>query len=364
MPTPENFTYLLGAGASANSLPVIRNFIERLEEYTSKIEKAEIDPNLCYSNINSSQSKEEFEKIRAQFLEDLRWFHSECSNHSSVDTFAKRLFLTDNYFNLSLAKFIISEFIFHEEISHGTDRRYDTFFASILSLDEQNNIVLPNNIKLLSWNYDKQIEFSYGKFAQRKKSRYVEDELQVIPRLGNVEENSVVTNKFSLLKINGSVGGTISQTGEYLPMLLDFGFTKSQFNKSQKEIYSNIISRYFDHKERISLIDYYKNIHEVDLFPTIFYSWDNIEIFNNVRTQAMKVAEQTNYLIVIGYSFPTFNRKLDKDVLNKMQNLKKIYVQDSNPQAVIQRLRAMLLKDVKIEPIENIDEFYIPFEFD
>jgi hypothetical protein len=39
-------------------------------------------------------------------------------------------------------------------------------------------------------------------------------------------------------------------------------------------------------------------------------------------------------LVVIGYSFPVFNREIDNRLIGKMAKLTKVYIQDANPERI------------------------------
>ena len=67
---------------------------------------------------------------------------------------------------------------------------------------------------------------------------------------------------------------------------------------------------------------------------------------------------------MIGYSFPFFNRKTDREIIGSMANLKKIYVQDMNADEVEQSLLAVLPegKNIKIEKIYKCSQFCLPKE--
>lgn len=73
----------------------------------------------------------------------------------------------------------------------------------------------------------------------------------------------------------------------------------------------------------------------------------------------------TTILVVIGYSFPFFNREVDKQIFNELNNrvLKKIYFQDPvlNGKQLISQFG--LSDNLKIEHIERTENFHIPFEY-
>jgi hypothetical protein len=87
---------------------------------------------------------------------------------------------------------------------------------------------------------------------------------------------------------------------------------------------------------------------------------------------AKEVLLNTSHLVIIGYSFPTFNRKMDKEIINSISNLKKVTIQslDENIDEIYYRFKSLFgterLKEIEIELIRmksRFEEFYIPFEF-
>lgn len=77
-----------------------------------------------------------------------------------------------------------------------------------------------------------------------------------------------------------------------------------------------------------------------------------------------ETTKDTELVVVIGYSFPFFNRETDREIFKGMPKLKKVYVQDVNPDAVIQSLRAVLPIERKIDvvPEKNCEQFFLPAE--
>ena len=74
----------------------------------------------------------------------------------------------------------------------------------------------------------------------------------------------------------------------------------------------------------------------------------------------------TIIMVVIGYSFPFFNREVDKQVLNALKqqpSFRKIYFQ--NPVLSGEQLKAQFELDdtIGIVHVKDVDNFYIPFEF-
>ena len=73
-------------------------------------------------------------------------------------------------------------------------------------------------------------------------------------------------------------------------------------------------------------------------------------------------------LVIIGYTFPFFNREIDREIFSNMPNLEKIYVQDPNADKVKVSLKSILPVDkfsvlVKDENlIFDITNFFLPPE--
>lgn len=72
-----NITYLIGAGASAKALPVVSNWNERLEDFFDYLKQKVQSPN----NVNLKFICNEIERLMPML-----------KGHSTVDTFAKKLF--------------------------------------------------------------------------------------------------------------------------------------------------------------------------------------------------------------------------------------------------------------------------------
>ena len=355
----KQFTYLIGAGASAETLPVINKFAKELYDFANHIDEISILED-CYHDtlrVNSTPSE-----IKIRFVKEIKWLAEECDNHSSVDTFARKLFLSNRLKELIKLKAIVSEFLLTQQFLKGIDKRYDAFFATILDKLDSNGLILPDNIKIVSWNYDKQIEFSMAQFSNKYESDYIEKFLQVYPRR---EEIEIDLNRFCVFKMNGTIGGTIKKEGNYKPIIMDYSLVgKSVTKEVEQTNVKNILFRFYTIENRIQMLGYY-NEEPFDNYPTILYSWEEDSVFESVRNNALMATKDTDILVIIGYSFPTFNRTIDKKLLHNMGRLGKVFIQspESSIKGVMQRFNSLYEYDVEIEPVTNVEEFYIPFEY-
>ena len=97
--------------------------------------------------------------------------------------------------------------------------------------------------------------------------------------------------------------------------------------------------------------------------PDINFAWEQSEIY--IDRKVKPITSIADILIVIGYSFPFFNRATDRRLLNQMKGLKKVYIQGPKQSHAAVRDRLLTLRNDLPEPtfVEDIDRFYIPYEY-
>lgn len=325
-------TYLLGAGASAEALPPVVKIPERIEEVISLIKEKKfviIPENLNYS-------PELYFPGEKDLIEDLNWLKNKSSLHSSVDTFAKKLFLQDEKEELKRLKIILSVFLTVCELSNPLDKRYDSFIASLC----EESLNLPQNIRIVSWNYDIQFERSYSNYAKQNDLLNVLDSLNVHSRGLKTNYNP---NQFGIFKLNGS---SLIRNLEYPRQIK--GFTDSLID-------------YLDGPSFKSVIYNYQKLKEGMAEPGICFAWEKDNVLN---TSAFKDLESTQTLIVIGYSFPFFNRVIDRQLIASMQNLERVYYQTKEDKNEAEERLNIIFENwigkPKIKVSNNTDQFYLP----
>jgi hypothetical protein len=72
----------------------------------------------------------------------------------------------------------------------------------------------------------------------------------------------------------------------------------------------------------------------------------------------------TNVLVVIGYSFPFFNREIDRKIIKAMSKIHKVYFQSKEPDALVERFQAIIpgIKTEALKPITDVEQFLLPNE--
>lgn len=156
-------TYLFGAGASKQCLPIVEEIPDRIKAVIELLKKDEnsLSDTEKYENINATVSKKE---IQEQLIQDLEWLLEHSGNHASIDTFAKKLSIKGQKSDLKKLKDAFSSYLMIEQLISKVDKRYDAFYASLLKYGPSS---FPDHIRILSWNYDSQFEISYSEYTNR-----------------------------------------------------------------------------------------------------------------------------------------------------------------------------------------------------
>lgn len=348
----EIITYLIGAGASANMLPTVKDYCTELADCSSwMFDSSEITDADAFNNTYGIVQTPL--QIQSQFSEDIDWICAESEKRASVDTFAKFLYLHNRQEDLNRLKATLACFFMLQQDVKGTyekemdfDMRYDTFWANVLDRETE-GIKLPDNIRILTWNYDYQFEKSFLSFDTR-----TDDVVDIFKNLQVWPDLDFDKDKFCILHLNGLAGLHIAgeRLDHYIRQMIKQRFT------SQKERIIYILAAY---------AQYRFHVNGVNISPTFNFAWENNAISVEIMRKAIETVKDSKTLVVIGYSFPFFNRKVDKKIIGAMAGLNKVYVQSKDAEDaknVISRFYSYSgLRN--IEPITDPRQFYIPYEY-
>ena len=268
-------TYILGAGASANALPLIKNNIDS--------RKAGLPQELKFfveKHTSSLLTKNEDWDYRE--IEGLKEVAEKCIEFGTPDLYAKYLLETGDTYTYHLLKSLISHFFkYKEEVDQCFDFRALTFLTTI---SEKKKI--PESIRIISWNYDSQIERAAEKLKPVNSKAFTKiNGFTCWPNMSDGYERN--SGQPFLLHINGVANMMYSER--------DF---------CQK------ISHFFD-------FDSLENKEHLLSFAWEDETTSNKKIFTDQRLiVAKEIASKTEILVVIGYSFPFFNRKIDQQIFS------------------------------------------------
>ena len=343
--TNAKVTYLLGAGTSYGAVPIWGKQAESMIEVAREM------------LVRTSNSQREFsikEETRKQFeflesiFKELEFFGIKALEFGSIDIYARRLYLLKDYTSLNSLKKSVSIYFdlwesgFLDCSNKRNDKeeknykKIDQRYLSLLSVLLQPGDTFPklnSNVSFLSWNYDLQLEKAYETFLPQK-----EKSLKDI--LEKLEGDSV-------LHLNGYRG------------ILRNENTDSEIVEKEKftSIKSYLVELGKKHKELERTRD--------SFLSSIKYAW---EMESDSLEKAKKIMKKTNILVIIGYSFPAFNRAIDQALIKEFESgtvYKRVIYQDPNANWDIIN---SLFRDgskkgyVKLEK-ENTGQFYIPHEF-
>lgn len=304
----KNITYYLGAGASANAIPMVSGINQSLRELCDFIG----------TKIELLESNKKFPKLIgiSQYDKDVFWdfkifldkWTKLVAPTPSIDTFAKRLYdngkskeyleykifltIAFHYFHFSKR---INDYAWGNNILDG---RYENLFRSINTKNQNSDFktYIPKCFSFITWNYDFQFEYS--------RVLDYSDEKQPQSAKINAFHNSMGSR---FIKLNGS---------SLLDKLENVDYT------------SRIGINTTKHLLDLLFLIYNELINNEEELTTFRFSWENKVDLDNLS----EIAQRTDILVVIGYSFPSFNRIIDKTFYSNLKDKCLIYTQGRDMQ--------------------------------
>jgi hypothetical protein len=338
--------YLLGAGASygirhkeapagtksliVEGLPIVKEINDELNVVIDwlKVER-ETDKTTIVEFLDKKSSVEE---LKPSLIEDFNWLKENCAKHATIDTFARKLHIRCEAQSYSRLKFLLSTFFLIEQVIHPYDKRYDTFFANIVNRNGE----IPDNILIMTWNYDIQLDIAYDEYQNGRLKTYVAgDPLNSSPNA-------------KVFKINGSANY--------------YGNSHIESRTLMEDKETGIIRRIFNQYNILAEHGYTS-----DGSLEMHFAWDEAG-FDEMSTPLFKKLSDAEVLIVIGYTFPFFNRQIDRQLFENMGSLRKVYIQDPNAKGIMDFLPSVLTEEQNnslmpnVKPISNTSSFFLPPE--
>jgi len=336
----NKIVYLFGAGASRNALPIVKEIPDKIRELIKLLESSDYQISSDEKFDDLPDTKHHYQK---QLTNDLKWLLKESLNYSSVDTFAKKLTITRKNADLNRLKVTLSIFFVFLQTLNESDKRYDTFYASILN----NFRGFPKNLRILSWNYDYQFEISYLEYSDRSEALENQDDLNVKQKFDNRSNNRIFNNeandKFGIYKLNGTTGFSTGRSSSIYHYIGNFN------NDITLQFIEQIVKKY---------ATYYNNDH------TLSFAWEEDYGKPKIIDLAVQDTKDAVALVAIGYSFPSFNRDIDRKIINSMSKLKSVYFQAPDADILIERFKAIKdnVNGINLIPKYDTNQFVLPNE--
>ena len=349
-----NVAYLIGAGASAGKrgdngyiiegLPCVNEISNCLWSICNLIDKTAIPNDLAWKNSQIGlDSVEDWESARKNLLRRLQSLRIQCERHATIDTYAKKLVLKNQQVAFKELEQLLALFFIYLQMQNFPDSRYDTFFANIL----ETNLHFPPNIRVISWNYDSQFELAYSGYDEQ-------GELLV------GSKNAKLDIDYEIIKINGtasferqtSIAKLRKAVWDRIWAIKDKPNHSEQLQREQTWLLEFIFLY------QLYVVGKKDNTH-------LSFAFDSSQPSEKILSRVDKIISQTDALVIIGYTFPFFNREIDRKILQRLKPNAKIYIQDLNPKSVRQSLEAVLTdeqRQVQIKEIERTEQFYLPPE--
>ena len=320
-------TYLLGAGASVHAIPVANKLKDKIPELIFSLEK--------YRSKYPNSSEYLIEKYY-QLIERLE-------GHSTIDemliSWKEKQQKSDIEHELESLKALTGFLILYLSWKSPVDYRYDVFVRSLLKESKD----LPKTTSILNWNYDLQMEFALSKYKNLSFAE-AQNMMLCLPRVGDLSEQfrEFDANKFCVIKMNGTAGLYYNR------------------NVSNVECNVNNYENFIAEDILCQINHWYGGTFSKIIHNVMTHTIENTSLRLDYIVSAKKITQETEMLIVIGYSFPHYNAVVDRELLCGMKNLKKIVIQDLNPSCVKEKL-LMLLPNKKVT-VETMapDYFYVP----
>ena len=340
-----NITYLIGAGASANCLPCVNQIPQRLGELSRLFSGHTLPERFDGKQyLPKIKNDDDWNYYKQLIVNDLTYLKEKSTEYTTIDTYAKYLYLIGNNKEYKKILQLLSYFFIVEQIIRRPDNRYMTFFANILDRSEP----FPNNINILSWNYDSQFEIAYEKFN-------VQHKLVV----GTQQDKSY--KQYKLINLNGVatfdvLEGNSTDISKYRNNVLK---DINPFSNSLPEIFEVLYKLIILYVDCVSDYDNEKPTSKLSFAFEGEYS-----LHNEVYRRIDEIIENTNALVIIGYTFPFFNRNIDRRVLQNLKSGTKVYIQDIYPERIKQNFGAVMpnIKDENILLQSDVSQFFLPPE--
>lgn len=344
MSEQKELTYILGAGASYQSIPVVKTFAKRFEVFINYLDE--------YKKKSSSMPLPEL-KLSNEDIEKCRCLLDSFRSHQSFDTYFKKLFHTKKDNEIRFAKKVLhiyfiwehltNDIIFKEPKNGGfwkqakIDKRYDALIAGLLKpTNEKTETFCKTNF--ITWNYDLNLLSSIKNYFYPDKS-YDEFLKEVTKSEAKIWD---IDGQISIINLNGYFYSSLFKCHSTLDLL------------SVNDTITTKITN-----------DYFNNLHLDSDSELIQFAWEmrNNDVIDLVQE---KIYNSEN-LVVIGYTFPLYNRLVDRNYFPPSLFTEAkftTYIQDPEAEKIrsnfISNFNVKALHEDKIITVKDCDSFFVP----
>jgi hypothetical protein len=314
----NEITYYFGAGASCQSMPLVADFEKRFDYFLDYVKRL---------NLPGSGT----------FLEYCTQFKRDVSSHLSFDTLFKKLYHKQDNGTIQLYKSLILAYFIYEQLlqvpeetdpdkrvagkSRNPDPRYEALIAGLLK-PLNTSIEFYTRVNFITWNYDANLVEALRTFV----APYVPLHKFILDKLADGQ--LVCTPQASITHLNGLINHPQVNKGFAVP------------NETLNHILDELIHDF----DRLST---YSSL--------ISFSWEKLSYINGYLqmpdfvVKAKEAVQRSRNIVIVGYSFPLYNRPIDSFILNRNTlSGKDLYIQ--SPDAA--QIKEILANDFNIQDIQ------------
>jgi len=344
-------TYILGAGASAHALPTVKDIMDEDNKKIKSYGFAYSLRNFAFDLQRDKNIIPKFSPFVEKMSKDMLWLAENSDKFGTPDTYAKYLYLKDRNLLSKLKETLAFYFITEQFIKQKNDERAKIFLTSVMQI----GAVFPTNIKIINWNYDFQIQLAGEIFRNEtyhhggNASVHTPPLITYYPGVGDE------------LKINFHISDSKNISMVHLNGIAGF-----YYHNEESIIYNDFIDGNL--KDMNYLIEKFTNDSNNKEYLITFAWEEGTEADNFLRMRmdiATSIVAKTDVLIIVGYSFPFFNRKIDKQIFEALKTsgkLKKIIYQDPYKSGDFLRKQFGISEDIEIINSKVTNNYYLPDE--
>jgi len=332
--------YLFGAGASCGALPMVSDMPGQMITHANQIRECKgLDITECSIRLPANA---DYDQTIDEYVEAMTELARHAQAHESIDTYAKKLYLGGKRKALEQLKILLTTyFSYTQMISGKVDSRYDGFFASIMGIDERNFASITDDVLLLTWNYDLQLPLVFKRYWYDLSLEMAMEGL----RLTTIESLLNDGPNPKVIHLNGVAAWSYRGL---MPVIPD------GINRAEQVV--RVLDIFIKGRDGLPVDG---------RLTMVRFAWEDEERIHRCLLRLAEFLDQCEVLVVIGYSFPFFNRMIDRAVIGGMPKLKKVYLQstENGIKAVASAFKAIPLQNkVDIVLYDSVDKFMLPPE--
>lgn len=361
----KKVVYLFGAGASYNAIPVVSGMGSRLKTFLKyfknfKSDEIDVTPNSAEQiNVNwitlvdevnesfsidtlarrawLSNDRKKFSEIKQLIGAYILWEQIVKPENSNFIDYIDSSFFADNSYREASNRFnyswdgnlIDSSQLIQTDIKL---KNYDYRYESLFSVIAEKRNKLSDAFSFISWNYDNQVEIAINRIFNLEEGD-TNDERSNEQRK-NILLLYILRDKF--FKLNGSAS---LSTFDFEPI--------SRFGEKCKNEELDRIHQFLTGRNE------FKN--------RIQFAWETSMEFDRERVKPL--LKEAKYFVIIGYSFPEYNRAIDKQLIEAatIGMNTQIVVQDTadNVDRIISRINS-IKPNIDVIKYTDLNQFYVP----